>query len=90
MDNYKARLVIKGYKQEFDMDYKEVYALIARHDTIRLIIALATQNSWPIYQLDVTSTFFYGDLQGQVFINQSPGYVKIGSKQKVYKLKRTL
>ena len=49
VDKYKARLVAKGHKQEFGVDYKEVFAPIARHDTIRLVIALAAQNSWPIF-----------------------------------------
>ncbi|RVW41479.1 Retrovirus-related Pol polyprotein from transposon RE1 [Vitis vinifera] len=48
VDKYMARLVAKGYKQEFGVDYKEVFAPVARHDTIRLVITLATQNSWPI------------------------------------------
>ena len=66
VDKYKAHLVAKGYKQEFGVDYKEVFALVARHDTIRLVIALATQNSWPIFQLDVKSVFLHGDLQEKV------------------------
>ncbi|XP_058110887.1 uncharacterized protein LOC131253765 [Magnolia sinica] len=45
VDKYKARLVAKGYKLEFGIDYKEVFAPFARHNTIRLIIALAAQNS---------------------------------------------
>ncbi|XP_073121134.1 uncharacterized mitochondrial protein AtMg00820-like [Henckelia pumila] len=57
VDKFKARLVAKGYKQEFGVDYKEVFAPVARHDTIRLTIALAARNSWPIYQLDVKSAF---------------------------------
>ena len=45
VDKYKARLVAKGYKQEYGVDYTEVFAPIGRHDTIRLVIAIATQNS---------------------------------------------
>jgi hypothetical protein len=41
VDKYKARLVVKGYKQEYEIDYTEVFAPVARHDTIRLVIALA-------------------------------------------------
>ncbi|GKU96896.1 hypothetical protein SLEP1_g10077 [Rubroshorea leprosula] len=90
IDKFKARLVAKGYKQEFGIDYKEVYAPIARHDTIRLVFALAAQNSWPLYQLDVKSAFLHGDLDEEVFIHQPPGYVKAGNEHKVYKLKRAL
>lgn len=90
VDKYKARLVAKGYKQEFGVDYKEVFAPVARHDTIRLVIALAAQNSWPIFQLDVKSAFFHGDLKGEVFIDQPPGFVKLGNEHKVYRLKKAL
>ncbi|KAJ9560092.1 hypothetical protein OSB04_005252 [Centaurea solstitialis] len=87
---YKARLVAKGYKQEFGVDYTEVFAPVARHDTIRVVIAMAAQNSWPIFQLDVKSAFLQGDLKEEVFVDQPPGYVKIGNEHKVYKLKKAL
>ena len=90
VDKYKARLVAKGYEQEFSVDYEEVFAPVARHDTIRLLIALAAQNSWPIFQLDVKSAFLHGDLKEQVFVKQPPGYVKVGDEFKVYQLKKAL
>lgn len=70
VDKYKARLVAKGYKQEYGVNYIKIFAPVARHDTIRLVIATAAQNSWPIFQLDVKSAFFHGDLEEQVFIDQ--------------------
>ena len=90
VDKYKAHLVAKGYKQEFGVDYKEVFAPVVRLDTIRLVIALAAQNAWPIFQLDVKSAFLHGDLVEEVFIDQPPGYVKTGCEHKVYKLKKAL
>lgn len=73
MIKYKARLIAKGYNQEYGIDYKEVLAPVAQHDTIRLIIAVAAQHSWPIYQLDVKSAFLQGDLKEQVYADQPPG-----------------
>lgn len=43
VDKYKAQLVSKGYEQEYDIDYKEIFVPIVRHDIIRLVIMLATQ-----------------------------------------------
>lgn len=85
-----TRLVAKGYKQEFDVDYKEVFAPVARLDTIRLVLATAAQNSWHVYQLDVKSAFLHGELEEEVYIDQPPGYVKHGHENQVYKLKKAL
>jgi hypothetical protein len=60
IDKCKARLVEKGYAQQYGIDYAEVYAPVARLDTIRLIIALAAQEGWSIFQLDVKSAFLHG------------------------------
>ena len=90
IDKHKARLVAKGYKQEFGVDYKEVFAPVARLDTIRLVVSMAAQNSWPIFQLDVKSAFLHGDLQEQVYIEQPPGYVQQGNEEKVYRLNKAL
>jgi hypothetical protein len=43
IDKCKARLMAKGYAQQYGIDYTEVYAPVARLDTIRLIIALTAQ-----------------------------------------------
>ena len=43
VERYKARLVVKGYKQRAGIDYDEVFALVARLETIRLIISIAAQ-----------------------------------------------
>jgi len=75
VEKYKARLVAKGYSQQEGIDYEEVFAPVARIDTIRLIIALAAQNQWKIYQMDVKSAFLNGYLDKEVYIKQPPGYV---------------
>jgi hypothetical protein len=58
VEKYKARLVAKGYAQEYGVYYEEVYAPVARMDTVRMILALAAQRGWCVFQLDVKSAFF--------------------------------
>ena len=57
VDKCKARLVVKGYAHQHGMDYTEVFVLVAKWDTIRMVIALATRNSWSVYQLDRQKRF---------------------------------
>ena len=45
VDRFKARWVVKGYKQKPSIDYFEVFAPIARLDIVRMIIALTAQKN---------------------------------------------
>nr|GEX54536.1 hypothetical protein [Tanacetum cinerariifolium] len=90
IEKHKVRLVARGYGQEYGIDYVEVYAPVARMDTIRLMIALAAQKGWNIYKLDVKSAFLYESLEEEVYVQQPQGYIQKNQEQKVYKLKKAL
>ncbi|KAK5832366.1 hypothetical protein PVK06_016168 [Gossypium arboreum] len=49
LNKYKARLVVKGYSQEYGTDFMETFAPVARLDTIKLLFALAAQKQWKIH-----------------------------------------
>ena len=57
VNKHKARLVGKGYAQVFGIDFSETLAPVARLVTIRLLLAIATQKGWKVFQLDVKSAF---------------------------------
>lgn len=90
VDKCKARLVVKGYAQRYGIDYSEVFAPVARWDTIRLILALAALKGWIVFQLDVKSAFLHGELTEAVYVEQPEGYVRKGEEHKVLKLKKAL
>jgi Reverse transcriptase (RNA-dependent DNA polymerase) len=66
IERYKERLVAKRYKQKEGIDYEEVFALVARMKIIRLLISLAAQNKWRIFQMNVKSAFLNGVLEEDV------------------------
>ncbi|PNX66111.1 copia-type polyprotein, partial [Trifolium pratense] len=72
IDKHKARLVAKGYNQKHGIDYDEVFAPVARWDTIRSILAIAARESWKVFQLDVKSAFLHGELSEDIYVEQPP------------------
>nr|GEY18901.1 ribonuclease H-like domain, reverse transcriptase, RNA-dependent DNA polymerase [Tanacetum cinerariifolium] len=87
---YKARLVAKGYVQEPGIDFDEVFAPVARIETVRLILALAAYRGWQVHHLDVKSAFLHGDLKEEVYVIQPEGFIQQGNLGKVYKLTKAL
>eukprot|EP00253_Pinus_taeda_P027748 PITA_27748 len=90
IDRHKARLVVKGYKQQQGRDYDETFAPVARMETVRTVLSIATQHKWKIYQMDVKSAFLNGVLKEEVYVEQPPGYEVDGQEHKVCKLKKAL
>ncbi|CAH9099164.1 unnamed protein product [Cuscuta epithymum] len=90
ISKHKARLVAKGYAQQEGVDYEETFSPVARFETVRIVLALATQWKLPVYQLDVKSAFLNGDLLEEVYVHQPVGFVKKGEEEKVYRLKKAL
>nr|GEU68953.1 ABC transporter B family member 21-like [Tanacetum cinerariifolium] len=62
---------------------------VARIETIRLILALATYNKWEVHHLDVKSAFLHGDLKEEVYVSQPDGFIKTEDKGKVYRLRKS-
>ena len=60
---HKARLVAKGYVQRHGVDFDEVFALVARMESVRVILILAAQLNWSVHHMDVKSAFLNGDLK---------------------------
>nr|GEZ10955.1 retrovirus-related Pol polyprotein from transposon TNT 1-94 [Tanacetum cinerariifolium] len=86
----KSRLVAKGNAQKEGVDFEESFAPVARLEAVRLFIAYATHKSFTVYQMDVKTTFLYGPLKEEVYVNQPDGFVDPYHPDKVYRLKKAL
>ena len=86
----KARLVTRGFLQRKSLDYLEAFALVAKIETIRLVVALASGKGWPMFQLDVKLAFLNGPLEEEVYVTQPLGFEIKGSENKVYRLRKAL
>nr|GEX99808.1 putative ribonuclease H-like domain-containing protein [Tanacetum cinerariifolium] len=86
----KARLVVQRHTQEKGIDYKEVFALVARIEAIRLFLSYASFMGFMVYQMDVKSAFLYGTIKEEVYVYQPPGFEDSDYPDKVYKVVKAL
>ena len=87
IERYKARLVAKGFLQAKGIDYEEVFAPVARHATLRALLAVAAAYDLELEQIDVKTAFLNGDLQEDIYM-EPPACYDFGGK--VLKLKKAL
>lgn len=88
IERYRARLVVKGFTQAYGIDYQETFALVAKINSICILLSLAVNSNWPLYQLDVKNAFLNGELE-EVFMSPL-GFEKGFREGKVCCLKRSL
>nr|GFB16631.1 putative ribonuclease H-like domain-containing protein [Tanacetum cinerariifolium] len=86
----KARLVAQGHRQEEGIDYDEVFALVARIEVIHLFLAFASYMGFMVYQMDIKSTFLYGEIKEEVYLTQPKGFEDPHIPKHVYRVVKAL
>ncbi|GKB24061.1 retrovirus-related pol polyprotein from transposon TNT 1-94 [Tanacetum coccineum] len=75
---------------EEGIDFKESFPPVARLEAVRIFIAYAAHKSFPVYQVDIKTTFLNGHLKEEVYVNQPDGFVDQHHPDIVYRLKKAL
>nr|GEV55935.1 retrovirus-related Pol polyprotein from transposon TNT 1-94 [Tanacetum cinerariifolium] len=82
----KARLVVRGYRQEEGIDFEESFAPVARLEAIRIFLAYAAHKN----MMDVKTVVLNGNLREEVYVSQPDGFVDQDNPNHVYNLKKAL
>ena len=57
---YKAIFASKVFSQVHGVDYKETFGLVAKMESIRLVLAIVASKRWEVHHMDVKSAFIHG------------------------------
>jgi hypothetical protein len=66
--------VAKGYSQVKGLDFEETFALVARLESICILLAYATHHDFKFYQMDVKIAFLNGLNKEEVYVEQPPSF----------------
>ena len=90
---YKARLVIRGFKQKKNYKAYETYAPVAKIAIVRLLLAVANKFKLKVHQYDVKTAFLNGELgEEEIYMEIPRGFTEEEKykEKKVIQLKRAL
>jgi hypothetical protein len=70
---FKCRLVIKGFKQKFGIDYTDTASPVAKWKSLRTVIAYCAETGMVIEQADFNNAFLHAKMDSEVFMEAPPG-----------------
>ena len=65
---FKARWVIRNFKQREDFDYNETFVAIIKLMNYKIIFAIIVVNDWDLKQINVIIIFFYEDVEKKIYM----------------------
>jgi hypothetical protein len=63
---------------------------VARLESVRVLLALATSSGWAVHHIDIKSAFLNGELEEEVYISQPLGFETLGKEHLVLCLDKAL
>ncbi|GKA89583.1 retrovirus-related pol polyprotein from transposon TNT 1-94 [Tanacetum coccineum] len=66
----KTHLVVRGYRQEEEIDFEESFAPVARMEAIRIFLAYVANKSFIVFQMDVKTAFLHVK-EGSIWVKAS-------------------
>lgn len=88
VEKHKEGFVAKGYSQVEGTNFGEIFFLVAKLRSIRLLLSVAAAFDLEIEQMVVKTTFLHGDLKEEIYITQPKHYIEKRKESLVCKLKK--
>nr|GEW03190.1 retrovirus-related Pol polyprotein from transposon TNT 1-94 [Tanacetum cinerariifolium] len=79
-NRYKVRYVVRGFDQREGIDFNEVFSLVVRHTSIRVLLSIVALQNLELEQLDIKTTFLHGHLEEDIYVEQPKGF-KVSEKE---------
>ena len=64
----KARIIVRGFEQEWGIDYNETFASVVRYNTLRALLAKAAIKDLEIKHLDVDTAFLNANYEEEIYM----------------------
>ena len=87
---YKAKLVVKGFSQKKGVDFEEIFSLVVKMSSIRVVLSITVRLNLEFEQMDVKTAFLHGDLKEEIYMEQPERFKIKGKENLVGRLKKSL
>ena len=86
----KTHLVAKGFTQIEGVDYEDTFSPVVSIASIRLLLALVTHLDLEFFQIDIKTAFLNRNLEEEICMDQSIGFVSKSQEDKVRHPERSI
>ena len=90
IDKYKARLVAKRYSQVHGIDYDETFSPVIKHDSVRVLFAIAAVLRMHMRQFNIGTAYLNSDLTTRIYMQQPEGFIDLKNPSFVCELLKSL
>jgi hypothetical protein len=87
---YKARIVARGFTQEYGINYFDTYSPVARLTSLRVLLTIVAAQDLEVYQRDGDTAFLNGTSEEDIYMDFPDGYQQQDKRSTGLKLIRSL